>query len=124
MPRRRRGDGEGKAEPAEGGAKRGRRGFWPFYLIGALLVAGIIATALLGDRVRAQRGLAFLGDPCERSQDCGDRRAVCYPVDERSICVRTCSGPGAACPEGTTCTSIGEHKRRRQLRVRNLCIPN
>jgi hypothetical protein len=94
---------------------------WPLYLIGGLIAAAIAASMVFGTGPRT--GDVILGGQCNTTADCRDDRDVCHAVKGRSICVRSCYSDASVCLPGTKCASVTISKRRRQLRMLKLCLP-
>ena len=104
------------------GEKERSASWMPLYIVGGLLVVGVLVTTIVGEST-GPRGSVLTGDRCEQTRDCAEPRDVCYQSGRHYLCTRTCNPRSPSCPDGTECQSIGEHKRRRNLRIRNVCLP-
>ena len=107
-------------ETEPGPEKRRAAGFWPLYLIGAIVIGLIVASMVFTERTRS--GNVGLGGRCGTTDDCRDTKTTCYNNRGHSSCVQTCSRD-ETCFSGTKCTTIATHKRRRRTRLQKLCLP-
>ena len=92
-------------------------------------VAGIILTlviisAILFNRAGgrdAMRGDKMLGESCEKTVEC-EKGAVCYTYkEERRQCMKRCT-KDKPCDPGYTCVSSATQKRRKGIRVTDVCV--
>jgi hypothetical protein len=118
MTRRSRASSKGQEEAQVKVAAKGK--MWPLYLIGGLIAAALVATMVLKENTRT--GDVGLGGRCEATQDCRDKRDVCWREHGRGTCTRTCRSDANACMPGTKCQAVGTAKGRRSLRVQELCL--
>ena len=92
-------------------------------------VAGIILTlvvisAVLFNRAGgrdAMRGDKIVGESCEETVEC-EKGTICYTYkDERRQCMQRCA-KDKPCDPGYTCVSSATQKRRKGIRVTDVCV--
>lgn len=92
------------------------------------VVVGVIILLVLGSTVlfnksggrESQRGHKAVGERCESTVEC-EKGTICYAFQtKRKHCMKTCYS--SKCPEGYTCAAAASQKRRKGVRITDVCV--
>jgi hypothetical protein len=88
----------------------------PVYIIGGLLLAGVLASGMVA---KIKRENKRWGEQCTKSSECTD--GICFP-DRKGInrCTLICNSD-KTCPVGYKCVSQ-VHPKRRSLGMISICV--
>lgn len=88
----------------------------PVYIIGGIILAGVLASGMIS---KFRRGDARWGEECDKSSDCAE--GICFPDDRgTNRCTPLC-GSEKTCPIGYRCVSKVNPKRK-SLGMVSVCV--
>ncbi len=92
------------------------------------VVVGVIIALVLGSTVlfnkmggrESLRGHKGVGERCDATMEC-ETGTICYDYQtKRKHCMRTCYN--SECPEGYSCVAAATQKRRKGVRITDVCV--
>ena len=95
------------------------------------IVAGVIVALIVGSMVlfnvaggrESSRGNKIPGEKCDNTMECTSG-SICYAYKDYGMrCMKMCS-KGKSCEPGFTCISATQQKRRKGVRVTDICVEN
>ena len=99
-------------------------GFGVLKGVGLVIIALILVSTVLFNRAGgrdALRGDKLPGEPCEKTAEC-QKGSMCYAYQgDRHRCMTRCSKQNP-CEPGYTCVTAASQKRRKGLRVADVCV--
>jgi hypothetical protein len=101
-------------------------GFGVIKTVAAVVIALIVGSMILFNQVggrESARGDKLPGEQCEETLECATG-SICFSYKGReNRCVKRC-GKEKECEPGYTCVSASEKKRRKGIRVADICVEN
>ena len=112
--------------PMQSRIKESNDGFGVLKGVAVVILALIIGSAILFNRAggrEAMRGDKSPGELCENTVECA-HGSICYAYgNDKPRCRTTCSKKHPCNPE-ETCVTAASQKRRKGIRLADICIPN
>jgi hypothetical protein len=92
--------------------------------VAGLIITLVVVSAVLFNRAGgrdAMRGDKMVGESCKETVEC-EKGTICYAYKEaRRRCMKTCAKE-RPCDPGFTCVSSATQKRRKGIRVTDVCV--